>query len=230
MAWIHFKMAIRYQKTGKKDSADLYFKKAESELKETIDYDMYSDFAYRHLGVVYEKWGKTDLAKSQYDIVIALQPDHARTCIEIAQDCEEAELYDTAVDFYQKALNANPKMEYAAFRLAYLYVKTKRNLKDAMIFAETAIDKDSANFNYIGVKGIINYAMNDFQNAKIFLEKAIQLQQGYTDREARIHYYFLGLVYKSLNQKQKSVDFFKEYLKNDPYGEYAEDAGKRIKM
>ncbi len=229
MAWIHFKMAIQYQKTGKKDSADMYFRKAESGLKETIDYDMYSDFAYRHLGVVYEKWGKTDLAKSQYDIVIGLLPDKARTCVEIAKDCEEAGLYDTAVDFYQKALNADPALEYAAFRLAYLYVKTKKNLNDAMIFAETALEKDSVNFNYIGVKGIVYYAKNDFPNAKILLEKAVRLQRGYCDREARAHYYYLGLVFKAMNQKQKSAEWFMEYLKKDPYGDYAEDAKKLLK-
>lgn len=229
MAWIHFKIAMEYQKAGKKDSAEIYFRKAESELKETIAFDMYSDFAYRHLGVVYERWGFKNLARAQYDIVLGLMPDKARTYVEVAQDCEEAELYESAIEFYQKALNLQPSLDYAAFRLAYLYIKTGRNPKDAMIFAQSALEADRYNFNYIGIKGVVYWAMKDYEQARGLLEEAIQMKDGYYDIFAQSLHYYLGRVYQALNQKQKSYEQYRLYLQKDPYGNYIHEVKNIIK-
>lgn len=226
LGWIHFKMAMAYMQSGKKDSAEIYFGKAEAELKATIAYDMYSDFAYRHLGVVYQRWGKPDLAKSQFDIAIAMMPNKARIFTEIAQDCEEAGLYDQAIEFYLLALEQKSNLDYAAYRLAYLMARTEKDLASAMKWIDRAIELDSANFLYTGVKGIVYYKQKDLPSAMKFLEIAVRQQAGYFDKEAVVNHYYLGLVYRDLKRNADSRNQFSEYLKRAPLGAFASEVKK----
>jgi len=230
LGWIYFKMAMQYLAANKKDSADVYFAKAEKEFKATIEYDIYSDFAYRHLGVVYDKWGRKEQAQSQYDIVLGMLPDQARTCVEIAQDCEEGTLWDRAAEYYQKALNIRPNMDYAAYKLAYLYVRLNKSGPEAMIFADLALEQDTTNFLYRGMKGIVHYYLQQYEPALKNLERAVAEQENYFDEEAALNHYFLALTYQKLNQKQKALAQFQLYLKRAPDGEFAVSAQKQLKQ
>lgn len=230
MAWIHFKMAIAFQNKNQKDSAELYFKKAEEELKMTIQYDMYSDFAYRHLGVIYKKWGRTADAKAQFDIAIGMLPDKARVYTDIAKDLEEAGLFQDAIEYYLKALENRPGLDFAAYRVSYLYIKTGKEPKRAMDFAQQAWIQDSTNFLYRGLFGIIYFYQKDFKNAKAYLEQAVEAQQGYLDRDAAINNYYLGRVYRELKLIAESRIQFSEYLKRSPEGEFAAEVKKLLKQ
>lgn len=229
MGWIHFKMGIAWMNANKQDSVTAYFKKAEEEFKSTIQYDIYSDFAYRHLGVLYQKWGRISEAKSQFDIVIGLLPDKARLYTDIGKDFEEAGLTEAAIEYYLKSVESRPSLDFAAYRLSYLYVRTGKDLNRAMDFAQKAWLQDSTNFLYQGMFGIIYFHKNDFKNAKIYLEQAVERQRGYSDKEAAVNHYYLGLIYRELKQPNDSKKQFAEYLKRSPNGEFAETARKFMK-
>ena len=229
MGWIHFKMGIGWMKANKRDSVDSYFKKAEGEFQSTIGYDIYSDFAYRHLGVLYQKWGKTAEAKAQFDIVLGMLPDKARVYTDLGKDFEEAELPQDAIECYLKAVENRPSLDFVAYRLSYLYVRTGKDLKRAMDFAQQAWLQDSTNFLYKGMFGIIYFYKNDLKNAKIYLEQSVESQKGFLDRDAAVNDYYLGLVYRELRQTGESKQQFKEYLKRWPEGEFADEARKLIK-
>jgi tetratricopeptide (TPR) repeat protein len=229
MGWIHFKMGIAYKTAGKPDSMEIYFRKAEDELKSTIQYDIYSDFAYRHLGVLYQKWGRSSEAISQFDVVLGMLPDKARVYTDIGKDFEEAGLPHEAIENYLKAVEIRPSLDFAAFRLAYLYAKTGNDLKRAMDFAQQAWIQDSTNFLYRGVFGIIYYYQKDLKNARTYLEQAVAAQQGNTDRDGAVNFYFLGMVYRELKMRIESKKQFTEYLKYSPNGEYASEARKLAK-
>ncbi|KAB2879346.1 tetratricopeptide repeat protein [bacterium] len=229
MGWIHFKMGIALMKTNKQDSANAYFKKAEDEFKSTIEYDIYSDFAYRHLGILYQKWGRTTESKAQFEIVLGMLPDKARVYTDIAKDFEEAELPHEAIEYYLRAIENRPSLDFAAYRLSCLYVKTGKDLKRAMDFAQQAWLQDSTNFLYKGLFGIIYYHKNDFKNAKMYLEQAVESQRGYLDKEAAANHYYLGLVYRELKQPAESKMQFKEYLQRAPQGEFAQAVIKLMK-
>ena len=229
MGWIHFKMGIAQMKANKRDSVEFYFKKAEEELKSTIQYDIYSDFAYRHLGVLYQKWGRTAEAKAQFEIVSGMLPDKARVYTDIGKDYEEAGLPHEAIEYYLRALEVRPSLDFAAYRLSYLYVKTGKDLKRAMDFAQQAWLQDSTNFLYRGLFGIIYYHQKDLKNARLYLEQAVASQQGYLDRDAALNHYYLGWVYRELKMMAESKKQFAEYLKYAPEGEHAGEVKNLLK-
>lgn len=230
MGWIHFKMGIEQMGKGKRDSMEFYFKKAEEELKSTIQYDIYSDFAYRHLGVLYQKWGRTADAKAQFDIVEGMMPDKARVYTDIGKDYEEAGLPHEAIEYYLKALVVRPSLDFAAYRLSYLYVTTGKDLKRAMDFAQQAWLQDSTNFLYRGLFGIIYYHQKDLKNARLYLEQAMVSQQGYLDKDAAMNHYYLGLVYRELKMMTESRKQFAEYLKYTPEGDHAGEVKKMLQQ
>ncbi len=222
MGWIHFKMGIAFKEAGKIDSMEAYFRKAEEELKSTIQYDIYSDFAYRHLGVLYQKWAKTSEAKAQFEIVIGMLPDKGRVYTDIGKDFEEAGLPHEAIEYYLKALEVKPGLDFASYRLSYLYVKTGKDLRRAMDFAQQSWLQDSSNFLYRGVFGIIYYHQNDLKNARLYLEQAVESQRDNRDKDGADNYYYLGLVYRDLKMAAESKRQWRAYLNLAPSGEFAE--------
>ncbi len=229
MGWIHFKMGIEQMNKGNRDSMEFYFKKAEVELKSTIEYDIYSDFAYRHLGVLYQKWAKTSEAKAQFEIVAAMMPDKARVYTDIGKDYEEAGLPHEAIEYYLRALEVRPSLDFAAYRLSYLYVKTGKDLKRAMDFAQQAWLQDSTNFLYRGLFGIIYFHQKDIKNARLYLEQAVESQQGYLDKDAATNHYYLGLVYRELKMFAEAKKQFAEYQNRAPEGEHTAEVKKLLK-
>ncbi|MCB0833717.1 MAG: tetratricopeptide repeat protein, partial [Bacteroidetes bacterium] len=179
MAWIHMKRAIQFESQGLKDSATAYFTSAEKLLQATIQYDRTSDFAYRHLGVVYARWGKMDLAKEQFRIVTEMLPDKARLFADIAKDCEEARLDSLALDYYRRSIAEKPNLDYALYRASFLLAQGGRELGLARSLIMRALESDSVNFLYRGTLGIVAYTTGDYSSAEQNLLRAIADQAGF---------------------------------------------------
>ncbi len=229
MGWIHFKMALAARDAGKKDSSEQYFLQAEKEMKATIEYDKYSDFAYRHLGVIYESWGKRDLANEQFDKAIGLVPVPTRVCIEIAQDLEEAGLPERGIEFYERAHSLGSKIPYASYRLAILLAEQGKDLTRAMEYAEAALTADSTSSLYQGAKGIVHYARKQYVEAARWLEKAVSNQSELTDRETADNHYYLGMVYRQRKDLEKSQTQFRESIRRYPYGNRVSEMSAYLK-
>ncbi len=229
LGWIHFKMALGMRQMGKLDSAKVYFELAEKELRATIEYDKYSDFAYRHLGVVYAAWGKSAQSATELEAALSIVPMVHRVCVEIGQDFEEAGLPENGIVYYEKALSLKPAIDYAAYRLAVLYAENKKSLTQAMDYADRALQADSTAFLYQGAKGIVFYYMKDYANAQFWLQKAVRGQAGYPDKEAAANNYYLGMTYRLQKEMTKAREQFTAYLSRLPFGERAEEVRSYLK-
>lgn len=229
LAWIHFKLAMAMQAAGKKDSAEYYYGLAEQELKATLTFDKYSDFAYRHLGVVYAAWGKPAQAAEQLEQAISIVPMRHRVCVEIGQDFEEAGLPESGIEYYERALSLKPNIPYAAYRLAVLYAEQNRSLTKAMEYADRALQSDSSSSAYQGAKGIVYYHMKDYTNARTWLEKAVSGQAVLFDKESAANYYYLGLIYRQTKQIEQAKEQFRKYLVCLPFGKRAAETQRYLK-
>ncbi len=221
MGWIHFKMAVNFQSSGRNDSAEVYFQKAEAELKSTIAYDRYSDFAFRHLGVMYEKWNKPDLAAKAFMDAGEFLADRVRVNTEIAQDCEEAGIYDRAMEYYRKAIDEKLNFEYGNYRMAWIYSVVKEDYKTSEVYLSRAIEQDSSNYLYQGLRGINAYLKKDYSAAISILKN-----QAYADQESIVQYYYLGLAYRAMGNIAESKKIMMEYLRREPNGRFSSEARK----
>lgn len=228
MGWIHLKMAVQVRKIYP-DSAESLMKKAESEFLATIEYDMYSDFAYRHLGVLYAVWGKLTQATAEFEKVAAMMPDKARIYAEIGQDCEELGLYEISMNYYRKAIDIRPNFAYAKYRMAYILAIKMNDYTKAESYILEALQVDSVNFLYTGMQGIIAFLKQDNHAAIRILDKVCFIQSTFTDEEAAINNYYFGMALLKTNQITQAKTQFMEYLRRSPDGEYSEIVKKRIK-
>ncbi len=230
MAWIHLKMAIEHLEKSRQDSSDFYLRLAESELSATIEYDKYSDFAYRHLGIAYLKWGRSEDAKAQFEIVESMLPDKARVWTEIAQDCEELGLKKPALEYYLRALEYKANSAFAAGRAAFLIATTEpEQLSWAVDLIERSLNEDSTNYLYRATRGVVAFAGGDYLAAQEWIGKALNMIGAYPDDEMIPFYYFLGAAYDATKDSKSCQSNLEMYLKLAPDGSYATDARRLLK-
>lgn len=230
MAWIHLKMAMGHMEENRRDSSDFYMRLAESELSATIQYDRYSDFAYRHLGVLYLKWGRPNDAKVQFEIIESMLPDKARLWAEVAQDCEEVGLEESALDYYLKALEFKANFAFAASRAAFLLATSRmEQLPWAVELIDRSLNEDSTNYLYWATKGVVSFAGGDYPAAQKWIGKALNMLGPYPDDEMIPFYYFLGASYDATGDSNLCQTNLETYLKLAPKGSYAIDAKRLLK-
>lgn len=214
LGWIHYKLGL--------------YEKAAEELIETINYDKYSEFAYRHLGIVYAEMNKSDQADEQFDLVMKLVPDKTLAALEIADECERNNLDAYAMKFYRLGLASDPHNGFAASRLAFLLVRNNGDMDEAFKHAENAYSQDDSSFFYNGILGMVYFKKKELNKARTFLEKAVELQEGYNDPGRELNHYYLGLVYLELGKADLAKQQFKEYLKVAPNGSLVKEIQGRI--
>ncbi len=220
MAWIHLKMAVVHQSSGRVDSALYYLRLAENELKATIEYDRYSDFAYRHLAAVYFRWGRVEDALAQIAVVMEMLPDKARLCTDTGKDLEECGMDSMAALYYLNALEFKPTLDYAAYRAALLLAR-QGLYERSLALIRQAQNQDSSNAVYVGGEGVIRYLMGQYDQAFPLLEASAAGLGSLQDPEAVEYHYYLGMLYRQKKINDKAKEQFHIYLQKAPEGRFA---------
>ena len=102
--------------------------------------------------------------------------------------CEEREENDKAIKLYEKCTKNFPNHIYSKLNLSFLYYKLN-NLEKAEKIIEEAIKLKPSLPNGYCIKGLILKSSNKFDESKLSLEKAIELDNNYIDA-----YINLGLL------------------------------------
>lgn len=229
LAWIHLKMGLQHVASSRRDSADFYFAQAERELLATIEYDRYSDFAYRHLGVVYLSAGRPYDAEAQFGAASSMVPDQGRVWTDIAKDCEEVHLHDSALSYYLRALNHKPNLSFAAYRAAHLMATASDSVAEAMNLISVAEAQEPDNALFIGTRGVVLFKAGDLPGARSSLEKAVELAHSLPDEQRAVHHYYLALVYRQLKESSLSRTHLEAYLSIAPDGALANEARRLLR-
>lgn len=95
------------------------------------------------LGVAYEREGKRDLAKEEYQAALRAQPDHVQALVNLGNLAAHEGVYDDAEGWYRRAVRVGGKQAApGANNLAWLYVTQGKRLASAESLARKAVAWD----------------------------------------------------------------------------------------
>ncbi len=122
---------------------------------------------------------------------------------------------DSAIVYYEKALQCSPQNAYTLNEYSYELAENNMNLDYALQMSKKSIEQEPLNAYYLDTYAWILFKMQDYANAKIWLEKAIK-NQG--DKHLTIMKHYAAILEqchetKLLQQCNKII----EQLQNDKH-------------
>lgn len=168
---------------------------------DSMDYDI-----NYYLATAYYKLGQADKAIKAYDAIIALRPDekdayYLRGVLYTEKDDLEAALLD-----FDKAIALDTK-DYDRLIDIYCVLYDNGYKESGQAYLHTAMENGTKNMtNY--EKGRISYYLEDYENARNYLEKA----RDTGDYEAIL---FLGKTHETLGDSNYAISVYSTYLESE---------------
>lgn len=196
----YYELAILCTKLGDVD-------RAEQILKKVCGLNPEFAPAHKDLGVIYLNKRLFDYAKDEFEKAYQLDPNNASIIVEYANYLHSTSDFEKADEFYDKALAIEPENLNA---LAFSALN-KTHLKQIDVAKEQikkVLEKCENSAFLLYVAGRIFFLANDFEDAKMYLIKAYELEK-LTDVQN-----LLGLCYLELgNFEQAKTIFLNMYEK-----------------
>lgn len=209
----HRNLGIYFQdmdeKTGHKDKT--FLEKAADEYKKSLELNPHEKDLHNNLGVIYDRWGKKDLAEKEYLAETKLNPGNSQAWHNLGVICSERNENEKAETYFKKAIEIHPA-ESTYQELALLYKKTGRQndfekiammqrqragktssaaipaTREKQMSAEEAeaaflktLASDSLNKDALFNLGLLYYRTNRKSEAEKMWRKSVQADSTYTD-------------------------------------------------
>jgi tetratricopeptide (TPR) repeat protein len=173
------------------------------------------DLAY-HLGRLYREQGDLDKAAHWFKKAEEA-PERKGVIYRALGEVQEARgLWKEAMNFFKKALKANPQDAGSLSRLGALYLERESSLNVALSLCQQATRIDPKKGLYWFNLGRAYLKNTSYQEAVAAFQKALNL--GENSKEV---FRSLGHALKNLGKEEEALEMFKEILKRDPEDEEA---------
>lgn len=120
-----------------------------------------------------------------------------------AYQFDKSNQMDVALEFYQRALDADPQMAAAHYNMGVIY-SGLRALKKTYYHLRKAIELDPNMADGYAMLGMMHFGENQFDQALIFLEQAIAINPHFTEA-----HFNMGLVLHEMGEYQQSLNCFR---------------------
>ncbi len=121
----------------------------------------------------------------------------------LALSYERLKRYDESERSYETALLYEPDNALVLNNLAYSYSERDKELPRALEMAKVAVAKEPNNGAYLDTIGWIYFKMGNYQEAKVWIEKAVQ-----SGRESPAVLEHLGDVYLKLGDRENAQRYY----------------------
>ena len=132
--------------------------------------------------------------------------------------------WDTAIDYYKRALKVNPNYVNAAYNLGLIYYASRKDLvkaRDAFTLA-VARRPEMASAQYM--LGVVHRDMDDAETAIARLNKALRIEPNH----AKAHF-VLGSIYCSEGQLDVAKLHLRRYIQYAPQGQHRQRADELLR-
>lgn len=171
-------------------------------LIENMDYDI-----NYYLATAYYKQGDYDNAIAVYDAIIAMKKDEKDALYFRGAAYTKKDQIEEAQQSFDAAIAAAPS-DYDRIIDIYCILNEHGYKEIGTAYLQTAMENDTKKMtNY--EKGRISYYLEDYENARTYLEKARD-EKGY---EAVL---FLGKTYETLGDNNYAISVYNTYLESNP--------------
>jgi tetratricopeptide (TPR) repeat protein len=126
----------------------------------------------------------------------------------LALSYERLKRYDESEQSYETALLYEPDNALVLNNLAYSYSERDKELPRALNMAKVAVAKEPNNGAYLDTMGWIYFKMGNYEEAKSWIEKAVQ-----SGRESPAVLEHLGDVYSKLGDREKALHYYEKALR-----------------
>ena len=171
---------------------------AEIAFKKAIELDNSLLPSYMNLGQVYFQTGKTDQAVSEYEAVLAKEPQAIQAHMMLGIIHEQKKEYDKAKMRYEKILALNSKFAPAANNLAWLLVEQGGNLDVALNYAQTAREQKPDDPAIADTMGWLYFKKSAYLLAISLLKEAVEK----LPTNSIVHFHLGMAQYKSGDKKE----------------------------
>ena len=196
---------------------------AEKSFKTAIEIDGSALAPYLNLAQLYYQTGKVDQSITEYETVIAKNPNAPAALMMLGIIHEGRKDYDKAKERYDQILKLNPRFAPAANNLAWLIAEQGGNLDVALSHAQTAREQRPEDPNIADTLGWIYYKKNASLLAVGLLKEAADK----LPNEPLVHYH-LGMAQAKNGDAAAAKHSLQTALKLNHQFTGAEDAKKTI--
>ncbi len=197
------------------------YPKAIAEFDKVIKYDSSSYEAINLKGVCYLRQGDLDSAYTAFKQCLAIKPDFLDCIDNIASVLARQNDYSQALGYFLQELKLVSKPDANLLvNIADCYLALNNDNK-ALEYCKMACAKNSpGGFNLLGW---IYFKHGDYDKALSNINHAIELRPNYA-----LAYYHLGEIQRSLNDKERALEAYKNSLKYETNPRYLFDTKQTI--
>jgi tetratricopeptide (TPR) repeat protein len=202
--FVNFILGLSSSLLGQNDTAAIYLKKAVD--LNSQDVNTISAYAY-----TLNQLKQQDSAVKYLNKALLLNPDDVNVLGTLALIYKEKGLIEKSDSLYEKALLINPDDPIINNNFAYSLSTRGLQLERALELVNIALQKDSLSSAFLDTKGWILYKLRRYDEAKYYVEKAIEV--GLPSAVITDH---LGDIEFKLGNKQRALELWKKALEIDP--------------
>ena len=165
--------------------------------------------------------------------LLAKHPENVGVMVHLGQCLLAQKKRDEAFKMFQEATNRDPRLHVAWNNMAWILALQKRNLSDARVYAEKALNLMPDHPDLLDTAGWIKYLLTDHEGAIASLERSLAAKDSPGTR------FRLGMAYKGRSislvrpadkkmAAEKAKEALEQYLLKEPSGEYAQEAREAL--
>jgi tetratricopeptide (TPR) repeat protein len=199
------------------------FKDAVKSYKKALKIENNSAQLYRNIAFCYDKLNLPDSVITYYEGAIVYNPRDIDAYQQIAMINYSQQNPHEAMSWFDRAMDIGPLTPQSYAILGNIYYRWKEYGRSKEYFGRAIQVDNNYTDGYYGL-GLVNLTIGDTTLAVDSFAKA--LQTGASNKSA----YMLGTIDFNRNQFETAEQWFDQYLKAEPNGEYSGKAGelKRI--
>lgn len=168
---------------------------------------------HNNLGIILEEAGNLSGALAQYRLALQADPELTVAYVNAGNVCLKLNNFAGGDFYYHEALRLDADNPRALNNLAWLYLRKKKNIPEAITLIRRAISVDPAHdYRYLDSLGWALYRNGETREATRTLETALErTPQEETYLLSETHYH-LGLIYLERRDKEKALSPLKKSL------------------
>lgn len=162
------------------------------------------------LGISYQRLHQPIDAAAALERSVQLNPKSVEAYSALGLVYDELERHEDSDTAYERALKIDPRNHLVLNNYSYSMSERGIQLERALSMSTEALRQQPANTSYLDTYGWILYRLNRFEEAKTYVQKAIDLGS----KSAAI-FEHMGDIWLKLSDKDKALDFWKKALELD---------------
>ena len=202
--YVNLILGLAFAQQSKYIDSEKYLKKA-SILNPT---DVTALSAY---GYTLSQLKEDDKAVFYLKQALEIKPDDVQLIGTLAMIYNGMQSFELSDSLYERALELDPNDPLINNNYAYAFSTRKINLDRALSMIKISIAADSLNSSYLDTMGWIYFQMNNYTEAKRYIEKAIE-----NGEKSAVVLDHLADAESKLGNNDKAIELWKEALKLDP--------------